>query len=806
MPLYVLIRNSSMVKHGFILLVLLAAQGLCAQPFTLSGTVRDSTSGQPLSRAAVVIDYDRFASGTLTDAQGHFSITLGAGNHIVVVRYLGYLSFRQTISLAHHRELDIRLSAIAGQLEEVIVTSKGYDRNVQQPLLGVSQVNIKTIKRMPAALGEVDILRSLQLLPGVTSVGEAANGVNIRGGNTDQNLILLDDTPIFNPTHMFGLFSVFPPDAVSGLDLYKGNVPARYGGRAAAVLDVALQNPNLEQFRLAGGASLVANRLTLDIPISKGKLGVLLSARGAFNDFLLPIASQKLENIRARFGDGVIKAFWRVNSANTVVAMGYVSNDFFQTDLLGSIANINATATQYDHQTTNAMIRWFHAFSPRTNLQTTALVAHYTPAILSVEPSANKVRLEQSLVQRQVKSNLNSQRERHKLEVGLSATQYRLNPGDLLPGSSTSVNYRSTPPEQALELAAHTEAEWSITDKLAVSAGLRYSRFLNLGPATVRQYAPGEGPDEAFMTDSVRYGAGQVTAQYGGFEPRLGVRYAVGANASVKIGYNLMRQYVQSVTNTTTPLPTARWKTADAYIQPQLSQLISAGWFQNLKSNIYELSAEVYWRSTQNVVDYKPGADLLLQPYPETQLLQGRSRAYGVELMLARKKGELTGWINYTYARTQNQVAEGANFRQRINGGDWYNANYDRPHSLNASLNINQGKHHAFAFNFVYSTGRPYTAPEGFIRYGGRTYPYYDERNQYRLPDYHRLDFSWTITNATMKNRRWQGRWTFTVYNLYARANAYSIFFRTEGQATKPYKLTVFGSPIPSLTYNFDVK
>lgn len=795
------------MKYPLLFVLLLITTLTHAQNiYTLSGTIRDSTTNKPLGRAAVVIDYEKTIKGTYTDENGQFSIKLAAGRHPVVVRSVGYVSFRQSLNLYRDRTLDVRLSTVASQLEEVIVTSKGYDRNVRQPLLGVSQINIATLKRMPAALGEVDILRSLQLLPGVTSVGEAANGVNIRGGTTDQNLILMDDTPIFNPTHMFGLFSVFPPDAVNSLDLYKGNVPARFGGRAASVLDISLKSPSLEKVTINGGISLVANRLTIDAPLVKGKLGLIVSGRGAFNDFLLRLVSPRFDNIRATFGDGSAKALWRINDRNTLTAMGYYSTDLFQTNLLGSVSNINAVGTQYQQRTKNGMVRWFHAFSPRLNLQTTALVAQYVPKILSIEDSTNnRVALVQSLLQRQLKSSLNYQTDNHKIEGGVSVVHYRLNPGELQPGNSPSVNYRSTPLENALELALHLEDELSLSDKLSVSAGLRYSHFLNLGPSVVQQYSSGsEGIEETSIVDSIRYGAGQVTKQYGGFEPRVGLRYAVGANASFKIGYNLMRQYLQIVTNTTTPLPTSRWKTSDAHIRPQISQLWSAGWFQNTPDKVFEYSVEAYWRSTQNVLDYKPGADFLLQPYPETQLLTGRSRAYGLELMAAKKKGELTGWVNYTYARTLNQVDEGANFRQRINGGAWYAANYDRPHSLNMSLNINQGKHHSFSFNFVYSTGRPYTAPDGFIRYQNRNYPYYNERNQRRLPAYHRLDFAWNIYNATLKKKRWQGHWNFTVYNLYGRKNAYSIFFRTEGQASNPYRLAIFAAPIPSLSYNIE--
>jgi len=798
-----------MPRYFLLVLLLIPFAGPARAQVThlVTATVSDSTTNQPLPGASAVIDYDKSATGRLTDEQGRVAFDLAGGSHVLVVRYVGYLPYRVVLKVQDNLHLNIRLSTVASQLEEIIVTSKGYDHQVREPLLGASRINMQTLERLPVALGEVDVLRGLQLLPGVTSVGEAANGVNIRGGTTDQNLLLMDDTPVFNPTHMFGLFSVFPADAVSGLDLYKGNVPARYGGRAASVLDISLKDPNTEQFRMSGGVSLVSNKLTLDIPVVKGKAGLLVSGRGAFNSLLLRLGSSQLQNIRASFGDAVAKGLWRLGERNTVRAMGYLSKDFFQTDLLGSIANINATGTQYRHATLNGMVRWSSVLSPRLNLQTTAIAARYVPDIISLEAvTDNPVTLRQSLLQRQVKSSLNYLGDRSKTEAGISASHYRLNPGDLLAGNSVSVNSQRTPPENALETALYADHEVSISDALAVSAGLRYSYFTALGPGYVRRYAAGQPLDETTVVDSVRFGAGQVTHRYGGPEPRVGIRYSVGPNASVKVGYNLMRQYLQTVTNTTTPLPTSRWKTSDAHIRPQVSQLGSVGWYQHLKNRIYELSVEVYYRRTQHILDYKPGADFLLQPYPETQLLPGRSKAYGVETMASKNKGELTGWVNYTYSRTFNQVAVRNNFREQINGGDWYPANYDRPHSFNVSLNLNQGRHHNLSFNFVYSTGRPYTAPEGFIRFEGQALPFYSRRNQYRLPDYHRLDFAWHIYNPTRKDRHWQGHWTFTVYNLYGRRNAYSVFFRTAGQASNAYRLSIFASAIPSLSYSFEFK
>jgi hypothetical protein len=665
-------------------------------------------------------------------------------------------------------------------------------------------LSIKTLRKLPAAIGEVDILRGLQMLPGVTSVGEASNGVNIRGGTTDQNLLLLDDIPIFNPTHMFGLFTAFPSEAASSVEVYKGNTPARFGGRAASVMDVTLQQPSLDKFKVSGGISFVSNRIAVETPIIKDKLAIMVSGRASYNDFLLPIVSPKLKDIKANFADLVTKIFWRVNSKNTITASGYYSKDFFQTKLLGGIGAINATSTQYDYRSKSFSARWFYAISNRLNLQTTIVSADYVPKTLLPElNSDNKVVLLSGIQYKQVKSNLNYSTEKHRIEVGVSATRYNIDPGQLIPGTSRSVLSIQTPKEHSLETAIHAEDEIALSPKATVSIGARYSQFFALGPGNVQTYAPGEPRDAFSARDTITYGNGKIMKSYGGLEPRLGIKYSLNPSTSIKLGYNLMRQYMQVVTNTTTPLPTSRWKTSDLHIKPQVSSLLSGGLFHNLPGNIYEFSLEAYYRLTNNIIDYKPGADFLLDGYPETQLLQGKNRSYGLEVMFSKKKGEATGWINYTYSRSQNKVSEGTGFGEQINFGNWYAANYDRPHSFNASVIINQGTHHDFSFNFSYSTGRPYTLPEGFIVYQGRSYPYYGVRNNARLPDYHRLDFAWNIYQPGMKDKRFKSHFTFTIFNVYGKKNAYSVFVRSQGTAVSTYKLVVFGAPIVSLSYNF---
>jgi hypothetical protein len=791
------------MKKIYLLILFLANLTTYAQVnYRFSGYIRDTLDGKPLVKASLNIDFGKF--GGLTDEKGFFDLSLPTGEHAVTIKYVGYRPTRETIYLRRNIEKNYAIHQVENELEEVIVSSKGAESNIQRPIMGVSQLSIKTLRKLPAAVGEVDILRGLQMLPGVTSVGEASNGVNIRGGTTDQNLLLLDDIPIFNPTHMFGLFTAFPSEAASSVEVYKGNTPARFGGRAASVMDVSLQQPSLDKFKMNGGISFVSNRLTINTPIIKDKLGIMVSGRASYNDFLLPLVSPKLNDIKTNFADLVAKVFWRVNTKNTVTASGYYSKDFFQTKLLGAIGAINATSTQYDYRSKSFSARWFYGINSRTNLQTTIVSADYVPKTLLPElNSDNKVVLLSGIRYKQAKTNLNYSINKQNIELGISGTRYDIDPGQLLPGTSKSVLSITTPKEHALETALHAEDEITISSKATVSIGARYSQFFNLGPGNVQIYAPNEPRDAFSARDTISYGAGKVIQSYGGIEPRVGIKYSLNDQTSVKFGYNLMRQYMQVVTNTTTPLPTSRWKSSDLHIKPQVSTLLSGGLFHDFSGNIYEFSLEAYYRLTNNIIDYKPGADFLLSGNPETQLLQGKNRSYGLEIMFSKKKGEATGWINYTYSRSQNQVSEGTGFGEQINFGKWYSANYDRPHSFNASIIINQGTHHDFSFNFSYSTGRPYTLPEGFIIYQGRSYPYYGVRNNARLPDYHRLDFAWNIYQPGMKDKRFKSHFTFTIFNLYGKKNAYSVFVRSQGTAVSTYKLVVFGAPIASLSYNF---
>ncbi len=786
----------------FLLIISTSSTLFAQQKITIEGIVKDSLTGLPLEAATVSSNIGR-NNWAITDENGIFKLS-SVPPFTLTVKYLGYSSFKILITNENKtNKLSIKLIS-NNRLEEVVV-SGNISQDISKPLLGVSTLSIKTINKMPTPFGENDILKGLQLLPGVSSVGEASNGINVRGGTTDQNLILLDNAPIFNPTHMFGLFSGFPSDGVSSLDLYKGNVPARYGGRAASVLDISLSNPSLDKFRMSGGISVVSEKIKLEIPIIKNKAGLIITGRGSFNDFLLPIFAEKLKNIKAKFGDATAKFYYRIGQKQILTISSYYSYDFFQTELLGSINNINATATQNKYQTNNLTAKWSYAINSKNNIQTILVSSRYKPDILLPElDSKNKIIIKQAIDYDQLKTSYTLSKDKHLVEFGADALKYGIDPGRLLPGTSIDIPAQESPLESGLESGIYVSDEFQIGSKINISAGLRYSRFFNLGPSTVNVYKENESKSELTILESKSFTKNQITKAYGGFEPRFGLNYALTSTTSLKLGYNFSRQYLQQISNTTTPLPSSRWKLSDANIKPQASQLYTVGISNETIDKVYQYGVEAYYRKTENILDYKPGADFLFKKFPEMEVLQGFNKSYGLELSLSKIKGEVSGWVNYTYSRSLNKVNEGTELDQNINFGEFYASNYDRPHAFNASLVIGQGKHHDFSFNFTYSTGRPYTTPQGYVEYKTNTFPFYNYRNNARIPDYHRLDFAWNIYNPKMDpNKRFKGNWAFSVYNLYGRKNAYSIFFRSEGRVLNPYKLVIYGAPIASLAYKF---
>ncbi|MFD1141271.1 TonB-dependent receptor domain-containing protein [Larkinella insperata] len=793
-----------LVITGFLIVAntdLLFAQSTLSR--VISGYVRETGTNKPIAGASVFIRETR--RGTTTDRQGFYTLTVSEGTYNLLFSHLGYLRFEQTVTVPPNRNLNnISLAPDTQLLNEVTVKTESPDRNVKKVELGVTQLPIQSIIKMPALMGEVDVMRSLLLLPGVTTVGEGATGINVRGGSVDQNLVLLDDAPIYNSSHLMGFFSVFNPDAVRDVTLQKGSLPARYGGRTSAVLDVRTKEPDAEKLRLSGGVGLISNRLGLEGPLAGRKLTFLADARLALNDFLFKLGPTNIRDVKASFYDLTTKLKFLPNERNTVYLSGYASNDrmLLPSDSLLAV-DVSASQTGFDYQTANGSFRWTHTFNEQLSMSVSAVFSRYRSA-MSVPDSSNEFRLQSELLSKIGKIEMNYQTDRHRWAIGLQATHYRLEPNTLKPGPFSNVLPVNLPTEYGLEAGLYAEDEITVNEKASLIAGLRYSQFLFLGPTEVRTYAPNGPRRPETLLDRENVGSGAVAQQYGGLEPRLALRWALRNDRSLKLAYTRTRQFLQLVTNTTAALPTSRWKLSDNHIRPQIADQFSAGYFRNFQNDMYEASAEVYYRQSQNAIDYRDGAKLLLNPAPETDLVQGQGRAYGLELMLKKNRGFLTGWASYAFTRT-HLLIDGPFSGERINSGRWYPANFDKPHAVNVLAIYRPSLKFTFSANYTYSTGRPMTVPYAKARVSNVvTLPVYLDRNQQRIPDYHRLDLSLTWEkNPARKTRYWYS-WTFSVYNLYARKNAYSVFYRFSSYSTgDANKLSIFGSAIPSLTYNF---
>ncbi|WP_375444524.1 carboxypeptidase-like regulatory domain-containing protein [uncultured Fibrella sp.] len=771
------------------------------ETYSLSGYVRQAGTNLPVVGATIFVQSTR--AGTVTGKDGFFILPLRAGTYPIRISHVGYVSQVVEVVLNKQVLLNIDLANDTEYLQEVVVQTEAPDKNVRKVELGVTQLSIKNIRRIPAFMGEVDVVRSLLLLPGVTSVGEGATGINVRGGSIDQNLVLMDDAPLFNTSHLLGFFSVFNPDIVRDLTLHRGGIAPSYGGRASSVLDIKIKEPETERWSAYGGIGIVSSRAGVEGPIIKNKLTMLAATRVSFNDFLFSIGPASLSGTRANFYDLTTKLKWQLSEKHTLSSTGYYGRDVFKlpSDSLSGV-EINASSTQFDYQTLAGTVRWNYLINSRFNLTTTAVWSQYRTET-SAPDSANQFSLVAEVLHKQLKSDLTiALNDRHAVQVGISGIDYYIQPNKLTPGPASNALPFALPTERAFELAVYAQDEWKLSESTSVLGGLRYSTLLNDGPTTARTYGTDLPRLPGTATATTPYAAGTIYHTAGGIEPRLAVRVNVGEGRSVKFGYNRIRQYIQLVSNTTAALPTSRWVLSDANIKPQIADQWSLGYFMNGKQNEYEASAEVYYKTLTNAIDYRDGANLQRNPAPETDVLQGKGQAYGLEMLVRKNKGAWTGWVSYTYARTLLTI-NSLFPEQQVNGGQVYPANFDKPHTLNATATYRPSLRFSMSLNFTYSTGRPITQPYGRARINNVVVPIYVNRNQERIPDYHRLDFSMLFEQDPAKKRKVQQSWNFSIYNVYAHKNAYSVFYKYDPrQLSDAFKLSIFGTIFPSLTYN----
>ena len=795
------------MKKCFALLSILFFSTAYAQNVTLSGYIKDAANGEELINASIV--NEKF-QGTVTNIYGFYSLTLPEGKYTFTVSYIGYESIVKTLTLKESQTLDFELKEATNELAEVEVTAKRLDENLNRAEMSTTQLTAKQIKAIPQFLGEFDVIRSITLLPGVTTVGEGASGFNVRGGKTDQNLILLDQAPVYNSSHIFGFFSVFNGDAVRDLKLYKGGIPAPYGGRLSSVLDVHQKEGNTKEFAGTMGLGLLSSRLMLEGPLVKDKASFMIAGRRSYQDVLLKASpNDDLNSIIANFYDLNAKVNYKFNDKSRLFLSAYYGKDAFGVPGL----------VKFDWGNLGLTGRWNYLITDKLFLNVSTIYSDYDYAIGFDFPQAKIDNI--AFIKNQSNKVAFSwfPNAKHQVNYGAEATVYDFEP------FSTTLDYIDSnlvdisielQNEYAVEPSLYIEDNWKINNRLTIRGGLRYSTFYNIGARDVVNYNPTANGTvrNDLITDTTSYGSLEIIEAFDGLqglEPRLGINFKSTENTAIKASYNRMRQYIHLISNTTSSLPIDTWRPAGRYIEPGTADQIALGWNRNFKGGEWQLSVETYYKSMRDLVDFKNGAQPTGVDNIEVALMTGRGRSYGVEMQLDKKIGQLTGWVAYTYSRSQLQVDLGATPEEWINLGQWYSAAQDKPHDIAVVAAYAWKPNISFSGSFIYQTGKPYTYPEAKSEFEGIIYPFALSRNNSRTPAYHRLDLSMDIAVPNKKDNDLKGSWNIGVYNAYARKNAFSIFFEEElddngdptGQ-TKATQLSIFATAIPTITYTLD--
>ena len=781
-----------MIKNMILLwlLSLIGTVAICQGDLkhTLSGQISDFKSGEDLIAATVYVPDLKL--GATSNVYGFYSITLPAGNYDIVYSYVGCEDQLIHIELTTDVTQNVELEEGGAVIGEVVISAAKdkVDQNVTSTEMSVQEVSIETVKKLPALFGEVDIIKVIQLLPGVKSIGEGSSGFYVRGGNADQNLVLLDEAPIYNASHVLGFFSSFNPDAIKDMKLYKGAIPSHFGGRLSSVLDIRMKEGNSKKFAGSGGIGTLMSRLALEAPI--GKAGsFMVAGRRSYID----IVSKSVQALRGEKTDGDnvfyfydlnAKANYRINENNRIFASGY-----FGRDVLGFKNDDESFRVEWGNSTST--LRWNHLFSPKVFSNLTYYYSNYN-YFLDFQEDISRFKWTSKLKEHSLKFDLGAYlNPNNTLRFGLHSIQHNIAPGNIETIENDIVKQSfDIQDNTSYESALYINNEQNLSTKLKIDYGVRLSMLNNVGPQDVY------GLDDDYeVIDTTRYTGAYNT--YWNLEPRLGVRYKLNESSSIKASYNRTAQYIQLASNGNSATPFDIWFSSSKQIKPQLADQIALGYFKNLSNNSIELSAEVYYKDFKNAIDFKDHAQLLLNDNLEAELRIGKARAYGLELMLRKNQGKFTGWISYTLSKVEKKIAS-------INNDNWYNAKYDKPHDLSVVVAYELNKQYSFGSSFVYSTGNAVTFPTGKYDFLGVAVPIYSDRNDARLPDYHRLDFSVTYRSKKNENRRYKSEWVLSVYNAYNRRNAFSIDFKQEESnpnITYAERTSIFAL-VPSLTYN----
>ena len=761
----------------------------------LTGQVLDENREPVIGANVFIIE---LSTGITTDSNGMFTIELDRGIYNVVVSYLGLKNKERQITVDADERIKFNMESDSQQLEQVIVTnSKAVDvRNTQ---MSVNKLSMAEIKRIPVAMGEPDPLKSLLTLPGVTNAGEASSGFNVRGGAADQNLILLDGAPVYGDSHMFGFFSIFNADVVNGLDLYKGGIPSKFGGRVSSVLDVTQQTGDFENYKVNGGIGLISSRLLVQGPIQKDVGSFLIAGRASYAHLFLKLADN---NNSAMFYDINAKFNYRLGANNTLAFSGYFGNDVFD-------INDRFSST---YGNTMGILSWKHKFSENLN---TNLAVFYSDYRFNLGLQQEDFDWNNNIRTYGLKYGWNHiVTDKFKLNYGIDGQYYNFNPGTVQPTSSDSdFNYKQLDKKYSLETSAYLDFENQITPKLNLRYGLRYSMFYRLGNETINTYADGKAVvfnplyhiyEEGTPTGSISYGSGEKISSFDNLEPRVALSYAFNDDASVKASYNRMAQYIHILSNTQSPLPTSIWTPSGPFTKPQLLDQYAAGYFRNFRDGDYSFEGELFYKKIQNRIDYIDGADILANNNIEQVILNGKARSYGMELLFRKNTGNFTGWVSYTLSRAEQKTPGRTPDEPGIANGDWYLSGYDKLHNLNIVGSYEYNPKWSFNANFTLQSGQPVTYANGYYEFGGINIPNFSLRNENRLPLFHHLDLAATYTPKPDKKKGWQSYWVFSLYNVYNRKNAASMTFATNEDtgANETRRLSIFGI-VPGISYNF---
>ncbi|MAQ75677.1 MAG: hypothetical protein CL613_05020 [Aquimarina sp.] len=768
------------------------------EKYTISGIITEESTNETLIGVNVL--FPEINKGTVTNEYGFYSITLPEGAYKIQISYLGFNDIVKDILLTENTKLNFSLQEASEMLDEVIITENVEKTDIRAPQMSINQLTSSTIKQIPVVLGEADVVKSILLLPGVTSGGEGASGFNVRGGAVDQNLILLDEATIFNSSHLFGFFSVFNPDAIKDLKLYKGGIPARYGGRVSSVLDIYQKEGNSNKFSMNGGLGAVASRLLAEGPIVKEKGAFLIGGRASYAHLFLPLFDN--ENI-AYFYDLNTKLNYRINDNNNIYLSGYFGRDVF--GITDSFENI------YGNSVLN--LRWNHLFSDKLFSNLSLIYSDY---FYGLELDFVGFEWDSGIRNFNLKYDLKHYlSDSFQLNYGINNIYFRFNPGEIKPNRPDSgINRDKLIDKYANELGIYVDAEHTISEKLKLQYGVRLSNFTRLGQKELNRYTDDTAVlfneefqiyESADPTSVDTFDRSDVIETFTNIEPRFALSYLINDYTSVKASYNRISQYLHLISNTNSPTPLDVWAPSGKYIKPQILDQYALGYFKNFKDNIYSVETEVFYKEIQNRIDYIDGANLIANDAIERVILNGEARAYGLEFLLRKNEGDFKGWLAYTLSKSEQRTPGRTANETGINNGNWYNTPYDKTHdiSFNGSYELNEKW--KFGANFVFQTGQPTNYPTGQFEYQGVVVPVYDApRNSERLPAYHRIDVSATLTPRKNKSRNWKSEWVFSIYNLYNRRNAASITFRENDETfvNEAVRTSIFGI-IPAVTYNF---